>query len=67
MLCTRFRTAGAIRTAAVTCLQALLQSNFLLETHVGKLLPNLQPKVGRNYIIFVLMFCHAYIANVMPG
>ena len=39
------RTAGAIRTAAVTCLQALLQSNFLLEAHVGKLLPDLQPKV----------------------
>jgi len=39
------RTAGAIRTAAVTCLQALFQSNFLLENHIGKLLPELQPKV----------------------
>ena len=56
-----FRTAGAIRTAAVTCLQALLQSNFLLESHVGKLLPDLQPKVRtNNKIIFVtlpLMHC----------
>ena len=41
----KIRTAGAIRTAAVTCLQALLQGNFLLENHISKLLPYLQPKV----------------------
>ncbi|XP_065919012.1 dynein axonemal assembly factor 5-like isoform X2 [Dysidea avara] len=39
------RTAGAIRTAAVTCLQALLQGSFLLENHIGKLLPDLQPRL----------------------
>ena len=63
------RTAGAIRTAAITCLQALLQSNFLLETHMGKLLPDLQPKVCRiNKTIFatfpLMLWC---LADVVLG
>lgn len=62
----RSRTAGAIRTAAVTCLQALLQSNFLLETHVGKLLSDLQPKVKISVLITIalMLWC---LVNVVFG
>ena len=46
-----FRTAGAIRTACMTCLQAMLQSELLTSDQLSQALHNLLPKV-RTYLYY---------------
>lgn len=40
-----FRTAAAIRTASMTCLQALLQGKLFISEQLGQSIEDLIPKV----------------------